>query len=91
MRYRFVVLTVSLPVLLPIAGALAEEGASAQGQAKCRKAEINPVTGHVFCFDPLGAPVEPVPAEAKPACKDEDQRGQWSWAPNCTPGVTSAR
>jgi hypothetical protein len=51
---------------------------------KCETAEINPVTGHVFCIKPLGAPVEPPPAEAKPACKPEDARGQWSWGPNCT-------
>ena len=25
---------------------------------KCRKAEVNPVTGHVLCIDPLGAPVD---------------------------------
>jgi hypothetical protein len=67
------------------AGAAAAETSKPAGQAACRKAEINPVTGHVFCFDPLGAPVEPLPSEAKPACKPEDARGQWSWAPNCAP------
>ena len=54
---------------------------------KCLKAEINPVTGHVLCIDPLGAPVEP-PPEAKLPCKTpEDSRGQWSYAPNCAPQV----
>ena len=24
--------------------------------SKCLKAEVNPVTGHVLCIDPLGAP-----------------------------------
>ena len=47
-------------------------------------AEINPVTGHVLCIDPLGAPVEAPPDEAKPKCK-QDSRGQWTWSPNCTP------
>ena len=53
--------------------------------AKCRKAEINPVTGHVLCLDPRGAPVE-APAEAlRPEGKPEEARGQWSWGPNCAP------
>ena len=52
---------------------------------KCLKAEINPVTGHVLCIDPLGAPVEAPPEEAKPRCKPEDARGQWSYGPACTP------
>jgi hypothetical protein len=65
--------------------ALAEEKSEPAGQAQCRKAEINPVTGHVFCFDPLGAPVEPAPADIAPPCKAEQSRGQWTWAPNCAP------
>jgi hypothetical protein len=66
-----------------IAPALAAENS---GQAaQCRRAEINPVTGHVFCFDPLGAPVETPPEEMRPDCKAEEARGQWSWSPNCTP------
>lgn len=66
-------------------GVAAAESSEQAGQAKCRKAEINPVTGHVLCIDPLGAPVEPIPSEAKPPCRPEDVRGQWSYAPNCTP------
>ena len=31
------------------------ETAAAQ---KCRKASVNPVTGHTFCLEPRGAPVE---------------------------------
>lgn len=31
---------------------------------KCRKATVNPVTGHAICVDPRGAPVGPPPAEA---------------------------
>jgi hypothetical protein len=79
----------AFPAIMLLVLAASAGGAAAadpeQGQAKCRKAEINPVTGHVFCFDPLGAPVEPIPSEAKPACKPEDARGQWTYAPNCTP------
>ena len=55
-----------------------------QPPPKCVTAEINPVTGHVLCIDPLGAPVEAPPDEAKPKCK-QDSRGQWTWSPNCTP------
>ena len=70
--------------------ALAASGAAAQtedraAQAKCLKAEVNPVTGHVLCIDPPGADVEPLPLEAAPNCKPEQARGQWSWGPNCAP------
>jgi hypothetical protein len=62
-------------------------GASAAEEADapvCKKAEINPVTGHVFCIDPLGAQVEAPPESDKPTC-DKQPDGQWTWAPNCTP------
>ena len=29
---------------------------------KCLKAEVNPVTGHALCIDPIGVPVDPPPA-----------------------------
>jgi hypothetical protein len=48
----------------------------------CKTAEINPVTGHVFCIDPLGVAVEAPPSSTKPKCA-EDSRGQWTWSPNC--------
>lgn len=71
-------------VLLP-GGAAAAETAEEAPQPKCRKAEINPITGHVLCIDPLGAPVEPPPGEAKLPCKPEEARGQWSYGPGCAP------
>jgi hypothetical protein len=70
-----------------IAGAHATEETAPAAQPKCQTAEINPVTGHVFCIRPLGAPVEAPPPEAKPPCKPEDTRGQWSYGPNCTPAI----
>jgi hypothetical protein len=79
---RTVVMTMVL-VLMAAAGQAAETTAPA-AQAKCVTAEINPVTGHVFCINPLGAPVEAPPEEAKQSCK-QDSRGQWVWAPNCAP------
>jgi hypothetical protein len=63
------------------AGAAAADETNAPA---CKKAEINPVTGHVFCIDPLGAAVEAPPEDIKPNC-DAQSRGQWTWAPNCTP------
>jgi len=68
---------------LPTAMVAAAEGEQ-QPAPKCLKAEINPVTGHVLCIDPLGAAVEPPPPEAKLPCKQpEEARGQWSYSPNC--------
>lgn len=64
-------------------GALAAEDGAAEPEQtaptetaaapKCRKAAVNPVTGHAVCVDPRGAPVAPPPAEAlnKP-CKQRD-------------------
>jgi hypothetical protein len=80
---RTVVMTISL-VLMAAAGQAAAENSEQAAQPKCLKAEINPVTGHVLCIDPHGAPVEPLPLEAAPNCKPEDTRGQWSYGPACT-------
>ena len=60
-------LIVSAPILLGLASGTAIAGAADPASPpKCRKAEINPVTGHVLCIDPLGVPVEAPPEEAKP-------------------------
>ena len=81
-------LIVSAAALLGFADrAIAAGSAEEAPPAKCLKAEINPVTGHVLCIDPLGAPVEAPPEEAKPRCKPEDARGQWSFGPACTPEI----
>jgi hypothetical protein len=69
---------------IAVAAAAAEDSKQAP-PPKCLKAEINPVTGHVLCIDPLGAPVEPLPLEAASPCKTEDTRGQWSYGPACAP------
>jgi hypothetical protein len=78
-------LIAALLASLTSAAALAAEPPEQSPQPKCETAEINPVTGHVFCIRPRGAPVEPPPPEAKLPCKPEDARGQWSYGPGCTP------
>jgi hypothetical protein len=80
---RTVAMTMAL-MLMSAAGQARAENAEPAPPPKCVTAEINPVTGHVFCINPLGAPVEAPPDEAKPTCK-QDSRGQWTWSPNCTP------
>ena len=42
-----------------MAGAALAETSNGAAPAKCEVAEVNPVTGHVICIKPLGAPVEP--------------------------------
>ncbi len=59
--------------------ALAEPGTAAQA---CRTAEVNPVTGHVLCIDPLGAEVAPPPA-ADPCKTTALSHADWTWRPNC--------
>ncbi|MGH6825849.1 hypothetical protein [Methyloceanibacter sp.] len=70
----------------PLAGALAaSEGDPASTAAPtCRKAEVNPVTGHVLCVEPLGAPVEPPPSASDVPCKPDARADQtWTWGPKC--------
>ncbi len=85
MRLVLTSLVIAIGLAGGAAGAAAAEPAGQAEAAKCRTAEVNPVTGHVMCIDPLGAAVEPAPAELAPPCKAEDSRGQWTWAPNCNP------
>jgi hypothetical protein len=80
-RNLWIVVVVLIPVLwLPMAARSAEEAdppADKAAVAKCLKAEVNPVTGHATCLDPVGAPVEPVPRSSfqqpcKPRAHDDD-------------------
>jgi hypothetical protein len=80
----FRLVTTFLFGLAAVASAAAAEPEQAT-PPKCETAEINPVTGHVFCIKPLGAPVEAPPEDIAPPCKAEQSRGQWTWAPNCAP------
>lgn len=67
------------------AGAAAAEPREQAAEAKCQVAEINPVTGHVFCIKPQGAPVEAPPEDIAPPCNADASRGQWTWEPTCKP------
>jgi hypothetical protein len=49
----------------------------------CKRAEVNPVTGHVLCVDPLGAAVAP-PPKADPCKADAHSGEDWTWRPSCT-------
>lgn len=73
-----------LAVLLFGVTACGAHGAHAAEDAApaCKTAEVNPVTGHVFCIDPLGATVEKPPA-ADP-CKEDRNEAEWTWGPSCT-------
>ncbi|HUU24712.1 MAG TPA: hypothetical protein VMW68_04010 [Methyloceanibacter sp.] len=59
-------------------------GAAEQDAPVCKRANVNPVTGQVFCIDPLGAEVAP-PPQAEP-CKAGAHAGDgdWTWRPGCT-------
>lgn len=50
---------------------------------KCLKAEVNPVTGHVLCLDPIGAPVDPPPAVELPCKPGARTNEAWSYGPKC--------
>lgn len=63
--------------------AASAETSDSAAKAKCEVAEVNPVTGHVSCIKPLGAPVDPPPAEAAAPCNPDQARGQWTWGPGC--------
>ena len=50
----------------------------------CEVAEVNPVTGHVSCIRPLGAPVEAPEATEDAPCKpDRREAAAWTWHPKC--------
>ena len=63
----------------------AEEPVPATAPQKCLIAEVNPVTGSVYCIKPLGAPVDPPPTADAPCTQDPRMKGQWTWGPNCKP------
>src|SRR5262245_44738001 len=73
MRNVTIAFAASLAAMAALAGAIAaSEGDPASTAAPaCRKAEVNPVTGHVLCIDPIGAPVEAPPAASEAPYKPD--------------------
>jgi hypothetical protein len=78
-------LAVTLGAKVPLAEA--ETGQTAQSVSpaapECRKAEVNPVTGHALCVEPLGAKVEAPPSDAMSAYEPLKHEGDSTYAPNC--------
>jgi hypothetical protein len=67
-----------------LAGVAQAEEAAPVAAATCQVAEVNPVTGHVFCIKPLGAPVEaPEASETAPCKPDRGKDAAWTWGPKC--------
>ena len=86
MRQGLAGLAFAAAILLAGGHAFAESaGDTASAEApKCLKAEVNPVTGHALCIDPIGAPVEPPPAAELPPCKPDARSNEaWTWGPKC--------
>ncbi|XSG80966.1 MAG: hypothetical protein ACPW61_07605 [Methyloligella sp. ZOD6] len=81
------VLLAGLCLALPLSSARAEEKAADSAKPKCEIAEVNPVTGHVMCIKPIGAPVEKPPEMDDSAdCQPGDESTQdWSWSSKCRP------
>ncbi len=67
------------------ASPMAEDSAAYAGNAPaCLQAEVNPVTGHALCINPLGAPVEaPPPSGMLPCASGPHTIEVWSYQPNC--------
>lgn len=81
-------LVLSAPLLVAVAGQAAAAGtAEKAAPPKCLRAEINPFTGRVVCINPVGAPVETPPEDAKLRCWPEARQGYGG--PGCVrePGV----
>jgi hypothetical protein len=67
-----------------LSSATAADAEGSGAQPKCLKAEVNPVTGHVLCVEPLGAPVDPAPSAAENPCRENPRaEGDWSFTPTC--------
>ena len=90
-----VVVGLALAASLAGAGALAgdrplaadaSDTAAPQAAPACLEAEVNPVTGHALCVNPLGAPVEAPPAAAELPCEPEQHgAAPFTFKPNCKP------
>lgn len=84
MRMRQGLAGLALTAAVLFAGGYAFAESADPAAPKCRKAEINPVTGHALCIDPIGAPVDPPPAAELPPCEPGEHNNEaWSYGPKC--------
>jgi hypothetical protein len=86
MRQGLAGLTLAAAIVFAGDHAFAESAGDPASAAapKCLKAEVNPVTGHALCIDPIGAPVDPPPAAELPPCKPNERSNEaWTWGPKC--------
>jgi hypothetical protein len=86
MRQGLAGLALAAGIVFACGHAFAEStgGPASATAPKCLKAEINPVTGHALCIDPIGAPVDPPPAAELPPCKPGERSNEaWSYGPKC--------
>jgi hypothetical protein len=61
-----------------------DSAANARTAPACLQAEVNPVTGHALCVNPLGAPVEaPPPSGMLPCAPGPHTTEVLSYQPNC--------
>jgi hypothetical protein len=84
---RPVALAIALAALFAGVAVAAKTSAPAGSKPPaCLQAEVNPVTGHTLCINPLGAPVEAPPPSAKQPCAPTAHGAEaWSHRPNCAP------
>jgi len=62
----------SLVFATPVTAKDADKTAApAKGATKCRVAEVHPITGHLECVDPPGAPIEQPKKRVLPPCPPE--------------------
>ena len=62
------------------------DGAAPAAAKACLEAEVNPVTGHALCINPLGAPVEAPPTASELPCEPHPHVNEaWSYEPKCKP------
>ncbi|MEG6508718.1 hypothetical protein V6C03_07020 [Methyloligella sp. 2.7D] len=75
----------AVPTLAFLTLALAAPAHAEDEKPKCEIAEVNPVTGHVFCIKPIGAPVEPPPPDVatRPCDANAHTEGDWTFGPKC--------
>ena len=82
-RFRLGLMSAALfGVIVAVSALVVPAQAAEENSPACKTAEVNPVTGYVFCIDPLGAPIAPAP-KADP-CKHDRDDAEWTWGPSCT-------